>query len=201
LNGTASATISLVDTTVNSPGSIVASTPNALNVTGPSVSPETRSPRDTSGGSALLADPSSGTVSLSSSYGAVNVTGTTITAHYLTLNSGDGILLDASGNTVTASGSGATANFTAPNLITVNNVDLTSYAVVNMAANTISLYKVAFGGTVNLKSLLGIWNNGSVVSGAVNDLGGVTYNGSLVAAPNGASGLLPGTGITVGTLH
>jgi hypothetical protein len=39
------------------------------------------------------------------------------------------------------------------------------------------------------------------VQGAVNDLGGVTYNRTLVNAANGSSGLLAGTGITVGTLH
>jgi hypothetical protein len=116
------------------------------------------------------------------------------------VNSGDGILLDASGRTLTASGEGATANFTAPNLITVNNADFSSFSVVNMAANTINLFNVAFGnGTVNLDSLLGMWNNGSVKPGYVNDLGGVTANGFLVNAPNGFSGTIPGTGINVGT--
>ncbi|MGA2243885.1 MAG: FecR family protein [Verrucomicrobiota bacterium] len=200
LSGTAAATISLNDTTINGSSSIVVSAPNEVDVTGSAGTSELRS-HDDSGNSALLADPASGTVSLSSSFGSVIVTGTSISAHYLTLNSGDGILLDATGNTVTASGSGATANFTAPNLITVNNADLTSYAVVNMAANTIVLSDVAFAGTVTLRSLLGIWNNGSVVQGAVNDLGGVTYNRTLVNAANGSSGLLAGTGITVGTLH
>lgn len=185
LSGTADATISLNNTVINASSSITASTPGEIDVAG----------------STLRSAPDSGTVSLSSSFGSINVTGTAISAHYLTLNSGDGILLDAGGQTVAASGSGATASFTAPNLITVNNTDLSSYGVVNIAANTIALSDVAFAGTVNLKSSLGIWNNGAIVAGDVNDLGGVTYDGKTVNAPSGSSGLLPGTGITVGSLH
>jgi len=70
--------------------------------------------------------------------------------------------------------------------------------VVNMAANTINLLNVAFGnGTVNLKSLNGIWHNGSVVYGDVNNLGGNTYNGKPINAPSGFTGKIPGTGITI----
>jgi hypothetical protein len=183
LNGTANATISLDNTTINA-SSLLALAPISINVTG----------------SALNADAGSGYVTLISSAGSVNITDTSITAHFLTVNSGDGILLDARGRTLTASGEGATASFTAPNLITVNNADFSSFSVVNMAANTINLFNVAFGnGTVNLDSLLGMWNNGSVKPGYVNDLGGVTANGFLVNAPNGFSGTIPGTGINVGT--
>jgi hypothetical protein len=197
----------LNNTIVDASSSLVVATVGELDITGSTAEPgnrsghQARSSHVVSGGSALYTDPTSGTVSLSSRTGSVNVSGTSITAHYLTLNSGDGILLDAGGQTLTASGSGATANFTAPNTITVNNADFSSFALVNMAANTIDLFNVAFRNTVNLHSHLGIWNNGSVLPGAVNDLGGVTYNGALVNSPNGSTGLLPGTGITVGTLH
>ena len=60
----------------------------------------------------------SGTVTLTSRTGSLSVTATSIQAHYLTLNSGDSILLDASGRSLTATGHGATASFTAPNLVT-----------------------------------------------------------------------------------
>lgn len=210
LVGTANTTISLINSTINAPNTIVVNSVSDIDVAG---TPEGEGGGDEgevarnanhdvtpSTTSALNADPNTGTVTLSSSQGSVTVTGTSITAQYLTLNSGDGILLDGSGQTFTASGANSAATFTAPNLITVNNANLTDYAVVNMAANTINLLNVAFGGTVTLKSLLGIWNNGSVMPGAVNDLGGVTWDGQLVNAANGSTGLLQGTGITVGTL-
>lgn len=204
LSGTAEGGASLNNTAINASSAVTAICTGDIDITGTENNPdapEFRSARVANIGSTLNADPSIGSVTLTSTAGSVNVSDTSITAHYLTLNSGDGILLDASGHTLTASGAGATASFTAPNLVTVNNANLTSYAVVNMAANTINLFNVAFGGTVNLKSLLGVWNNGTVMPGAVNDLGGVTYNGTLVNAENGVSGKLPNTGITIGTLH
>jgi len=172
LSGTASATISNNDTIIYGATEIVISTPNKLEVTGTAA-----------GGSALLSDPSAGTVALSSSFGSVNLSGTSVSAHYLTVNSGDGILLDATGHTITAAGAGATATFAARNLITVNNADLTSYAVVNMAANTIDLVNVAFGAgsAVTLKSLLGLLNvmnsPTAVLPGYVNFYD-VTYGGA-----------------------
>ncbi|MDR3377146.1 MAG: FecR family protein, partial [Verrucomicrobiae bacterium] len=98
LSGTGGGAIALNNSTIEGASSIVISTPGALTV---------------SGGSALITDPAAGSVSLSSSYGSVDLTGTAISAHYLTVNSGDGILLDGSGQTFAASGSGATAKFTA----------------------------------------------------------------------------------------
>ena len=96
------------------------------------------------------------------------------------------------------SGSGATANLTAANLITVNNTDFTPYATVNLAANTINLSDVAFGGgsAVTLKSLLGLLNVGSSVPGDVNFIQNVTYGGN--PAQNYVNN---GGGITVTTLH
>jgi hypothetical protein len=154
-----------------------------------------------SGGSQLNTDPGTGSVSLSSSSGSVNVSGTSITTHYLTLHSGDGILLDGSGQSFTASGSGSTAKFTAPNLITVNNADLSGFEIVNMAANTINLFNVAFSGTVSLNSLLGILHYGSGMYGAVNFIN-VYYNGQLITpetAPEGMSGQIQGTQIFIGS--
>jgi hypothetical protein len=215
LTGTGNTIISLNNTRINTPGSLSISAPGGLNIVG----------------SPLDSDPGSGSVTLTSSAGSVNVSGAPVTAqtltvsagdsisfdegetvagvgglasqaksgavpsHYLKLNSGDGILLTPRGRPLDIVS--PTASFTAPNSITVNNSDLTSFTTVNMAANTINLYKVAFSGTVNLTSLYGVWNNGSVVYGDVNDLGGVYYNGTLVNAPNGASGTLSGTGINI----
>jgi hypothetical protein len=182
----------------------------------------------TVGGSSLSADTSAGSISLLSSSGDVNVSGTAISTHdltmsagdsitydggveppvtaavqkrYLTLQSGDDILLPPSRHVTSkvSESSPGTANLTAVNTVTVNNADFTPYAIVNMVANTINLYNVAFGGTVNLNSLNGVWNNGTIVYGDVNNLGGVTYNRNPVYAPNGFSGTIPGTGITIGT--
>ena len=120
------------------------------------------------------------TLTVSSANGSVNVTGTSIATHLLTLNSGDGILLDPNGQTVSSPGGNGTANFTAPNLITVNNTDFSSFGVVNMAAKTINLSNVAFGNgsSVTLSSLLGLLNIGSSVPGDVNFIQNVTYGGN-----------------------
>jgi hypothetical protein len=223
LSGTAGGSISLNDTTINaasassgsgerkasdagsSSSAIVAVSGGDINITGTSIGEEAVSKskavqHDTDGGSALIADPNSGSITLSSTAGSVNVTGTSITTHYLSLNSGDGILLDSAGHTLTASGSGATANFTAPNLLAVNNTDFGSFATVNMAANTIDLLNVKFGGnsTVNLRSQNGVLapnpNTGAApVPGDVNFISGVTYGG------NPAQNYI-GSGIFIGRL-
>jgi hypothetical protein len=142
-------------------------------------------------------DPNSGQVMMQSDSG-LTVSGTSIQTHFLTINSGDGILLDGNGQTFTAAGAGSMANFTAPNLITVNNADLSSFAKVNLAANTINLSDVAFGSgsSVLLKSLLGVLHLGSSVPGDVNFLQNVTYGGN--PAQNYVNN---GGGITVTTLH
>jgi hypothetical protein len=163
LSGTASASISINNTVINAPSSIVADTARDLNVTGTTIAAGVRSPKTPETGSALNTDPASGVISLSSVDGSVNVSGTSLTAHYLSLNSGDGILLDAAGHTLYASGPGATAKFSAPNLITVRNADFSSFAVVNMAANTIVLANDTF-------STSGIYNFGT-------HTGTVVFNG------------------------
>jgi hypothetical protein len=134
---------------------------------------------------AINTDATSGRVTISSTAGSVNVLNTDIQTHYLTLNSGDSILLDAGGRTLAASGPGATANFTAPKLIAVTNANLAAYGVVNMAANTINLINVAFGADsfVSLASKGGFLaanpNTGQIsVPGAVNFIRNVTYGGN-----------------------
>jgi len=202
LVGTATTAITVNNSTINAPNSIIISSINDLNVTGSSPAPQVGSQHSVDGGgSSLNTDPNTGSVTLSSASGSVNVSGTSITAHYLTLNSGDGILLDGSGQTLTAAGAGSTANLTAANLITVNNTDFSAFAVVNMAANTINLLDVAFGSgsAVTLRSLYGVLapnpNTGAAsVQGDVNFISGVTYGGD--PAQNHI-----GSGITIGTLH
>lgn len=181
LSGLGSTTISLENTTINAPSSIVALSQNDIDITGTSITPDLKSAHFLAGsGSALNTDAASGSVVLDSTSRSVNITDTSITAHYLTVNSGDGILLDGYGHTLAATGSGATAKFTAPNLITVNNADLTAYGTVNMSANTINLSDVAFGAgsSVTLKSLFGLLNIGSSIPGDVNFIRNVTYGGN-----------------------
>jgi len=190
--GTGSAGLAINNSTINASSSLVANCVGDLDFTGNTASAGVRSPRLITSGSALITDPAVGSVSLASSAGSVNLSGTSITAHYLTLNSGDGILLNASGQTLSASGSGATANFTAPNHITVSHADFSPFAAVNLAANTINLDNVSFGAgsRVTLKSLLGLLNVGSSVPGYVNFIQNVTYGG------NPAQNYI-GSGITV----
>jgi hypothetical protein len=140
---------------------------------------------------------SSGTVSLQSGLGSVTVQKTSIHAGYLSINSGDGILLDGSGQTLTATGGGGSANLTAVNTINVNNADFRSFAVLNIVGDTINILNDAFDNIVNLRSRKGILNNGSVIPGDVNFLGGNTYHGHGFSAANGFSGTIPGTGITI----
>ncbi|HEX9048297.1 MAG TPA: hypothetical protein VF988_14825, partial [Verrucomicrobiae bacterium] len=154
-------------------------------------------------GYSALSSPGSGSVNITSDAGSVNVTGTSITARYLTINSGDGILLDGAGQAFYANTISSAANLTAKHLITVNNADLSSFGSVNMAANTVNLYNVAFGdgSTVTLKSLNGVLapnpNTGAAsVPGDVNFLYNVTYAGS--PAQNYVNN---GSGITITTLH
>jgi FecR protein len=146
-----------------------------------------------------------GSVDLSSVNGALTVQHTSIKTHFLTLNSGDSILLDANGETVTGYGQNSSATFTAPNLVEVRNADLSSFGVVNMAANTINLTDVAFGAgsSVTLASQNGVLapnpNTGAEsVPGDVNFISGVTYGGQpaqdFINPANGH-------GITITTLH
>jgi hypothetical protein len=123
------------------------------------------------GDNSLTTDAKKGSVNISSKSGSLTVTDTSIQAHFLTLNSGDSILLDAKGRTLKASGPGSTANFAAPNLVTVNNADFSSYEVVNMAANTITLNDVTFGSKSidNFETMKGFVNvNDTQIPGGLN---------------------------------
>jgi hypothetical protein len=146
----------------------------SVNLTGPS--------GITVNGANITTDPVNGSVYLDSTSGSVSVSGTSIQAGFLTLYSGDGILLDGTGATFTGSGPYSSVNLTATTFISVNNADFTSYSTVNMASHTINLQNVAFNGTgaVNLASYLGVANFGSSVVGDVNFIGGVTYGGKSV---------------------
>jgi len=149
--------------------------------------------------SSLNANPGNGQIAVSAgAHASVNISGTAIQAHFLTVNSGDGILLDGNGGALMASGPGTTAIFTAPNLVSVKNANFSSFGAVNMAANTVNLTDVNFGAgsSVMLKSLLGQLNLGASVPGDVNFIQNVTYGGN--PAQNYVNN---GGGITVTTLH
>lgn len=191
VTGSGAATINTINSVFQAAQTLRISAPGEVSINGAGTEGESATE-----GSVLRAN----SVTVNSDKGNVGVQYTSIAAQFLTLNSGDGILLDSGGQSITTIGEVSRASFTAPNLIMVNNTDLSAFSVVNMAANTINLYNVAFSGTVSLKSQLGTWHNGSILPGAVNNLGGVTYNRTLVQAPDGHTGLISGTGITVGTL-
>jgi hypothetical protein len=142
-------------------------------------------------------DPTTGAVDISSG-GTITVdNGTSITAPSITLNAGDGILLDGTGGTF----SGNIFNLIAANTATVQNADLTAFATINMAAHTINLTDVAFGGasTVNLHSFLGLLallpNTGlPSVPGEVNFIRGVTYGGTTITTLNELTYVTAGSG-------
>ena len=178
--------------TADSGSASIVSTGGALSVTGGSLNAANSAGASTTlsgqtgatvAGTAITTDPVNGSVNISSAAGSITVNnGTSIQAGYLTLNSGDGILLDGTGATFTGSGPASSVNMTATTAISVNNADFSSFATVNMASHTINLQNVAFNGTgaVNLASFLGAANFGSSVAGDVNFIGGVTYGGNTV---------------------
>ena len=148
---------------------------------------------------AINTDPGSGQVTISSSSGSLTVEDTSIQAHYLTVNSGDSILLDGSGKTFSASGAGATANFTAPNLVTLNNANLSAYGVVNLAANTITIDGVTFGASSidNFGTKTGQVNvNGTQTPGGLNIYN--SHYGSTAITSAGQINLSSGPGNTPG---
>jgi hypothetical protein len=197
LSGTASATISLNNSTINAPNSIVIATADDLNVTGTTIAPGIRQKQMAADGSALNSDPNSGSVTLSSTYGSVNVSGTSISTHYLTLNSGDGILLDGTGHTLTATGSGAAAKFTAVNSITVRNADFSSFALLNMVAKTILLTGDALPLISNFGTQTGQVNvNGPEIYGGLNLINCAWQNTPITSA--GQVTLSTGPGNTPG---
>ena len=122
---TSGSTINILNGFINDPGLMTFTAANAINIIWDSVVFIT-------GNSILNTTAKNGQVTLSSRNSTLTVNNT-IRTHVLTLNSGDQILLDASGRTLTGTGTRPSANFTAPNLIDVKNVDFTSWTVVNMA--------------------------------------------------------------------
>lgn len=203
---TSGSTINLENNfTIKNAGQITVTAANAFNFTSVNdVNVGTGDPGGAPGGLKSPTTISAGQVTLTSTSHDVTVENTSIQTQYLTVNSGDSILLDASGQSLTTTGTGATAQFTAGfnhnNSITVQNTDLSAFAIVNMSAYTINLKNVAFAGTVNLKCANGVWNNGTIVYGDVNNLGGNTDQGILITAPTGTTGTLPGTSVTVSAL-
>jgi hypothetical protein len=137
-------------------------------------------------GATLNTDPNTGVVAITSTSGSVTVRGTSIQTRFLSVNSGDNILLDASGQTLTATSRGANANFVAPNTITPKNADFSSFAVVNMAANTLVFVGDSFGtGPINLAtgqgiSAPGINENNPIQNGEANFISGNTWNGQTI---------------------
>jgi hypothetical protein len=182
---------------INNPGLITLTAPEAVNIT-------SDSDVDVGvNGTHIITDAGDGQVNLTSKFGSVNVTQTSIQTHFLTLNSGDSILLDAGGNTLTATGADATANLTAVNTVNVNNTDFSAFPNVNILGRTLNLVDVAFGAgsSVLLESengqLAANPNTGAAsVPGDVNFIRDVTYAGN--PAQNYVNN---GGGITISTLN
>jgi len=133
----------------------------------------------------------------------VNVTqSAAITTNNLTLNSGDGILLDGGTNGghtpggLNGGGSGtvsliAPANFNNPtSTLTVSSADFSSFSTVNMSGYTMYLTNVTFqnGSTVNLTSRNGGASfpatPAAATPGNVNFLGTNKYGATLINAGN-----------------
>jgi hypothetical protein len=154
-----------------------------------------------------------GDITLNSTTGQTTIqNGSSVTGN-LTVNSPDGILIDGSGGGTI---SGNTMNLTAGNgnvdggpTIAVHGADplhvadLSSFATVNMAAHTIDLFNVTFGGTsiVNLGSYYGVANVDNlltpIVPGDVN-LRNVTYGAiPIVLSSQVGSGIGTTPGIYV----
>jgi hypothetical protein len=147
------------------------------------------------GGNVIVTDPATGQVTITAQSGSLAIDTTSIQTHYLTVNSGDSILLDASGQTLTATGPGATANFTAPNLITIKNADFSSFGLVNMMANTITVIGTTFSqtGTYNFGTGTGLANiNGPAIAGQLNLIN--TSIGSTAITSVGQINLASGPG-------
>jgi ferric-dicitrate binding protein FerR (iron transport regulator) len=191
-------TVSADSTSLTSSGGTLSLDSSTLNVNSSAILSASQSM--TVNNSTINADPNSGGVAINSSSGSVTVTGTSIQAHYLSLNSGDGILLDAGGQTLTATGDGATANLTAVNTITVNNADFSSWGVVNMAANTINIVNVIFGttGIYNFGTPTGLFaiNPTVALSGGLNIYN--SYIGSVPISNTSQVNASSGPGTTAG---
>ena len=137
-------------------------------------------------GTSISADIDVGTISLNNASGVTTINnGSSMQAFYISVNSPDGILLDGTGGTFSGNQLDlASGNVDGTDEIDVKNADLTAFATINMAAHTINLTDVAFGGasTVNLHSFFGLLaplpNTGALsLPGFVNFISGVTYGG------------------------
>ncbi len=150
-------------------------------------------------GTAISADSVTGTINMNNSAGVMLVqNNASFTAGYISLNSGDGILLDG------ASFGGNEVDLKAINqpghTLNVKNTDFTGLMVVRMDGYTINLLNVNFDGAsqVYLRSFFGQLasnpNTGAAsMPGYVNFINGVTYGGN--PAQNHVN---PGGGATTG---
>ena len=128
---------------------------------------------------------------------SIDIASTSVRTHVLTLNSGDGILLDASGKTLTGVGAGSSANFTAPNLIGVSHADFSSFAKMNLSANTITLSDVTLAPISNFGTHSGqAYVNQTVVPGSLNLINCNWQNSAITSA--GQINLTSGPGSTTG---
>jgi hypothetical protein len=144
---------------INTPGHITMTAPVAVNISGANVGVDNTT---------IITDPNSGQVNLNGS-SSVSISSTSIQTHYLTVNSGDGILLDGTGETFAASGANSSASFTAPNSITINNADFSSFAILNLIANTVTVNGANLPRQTFVQTLLGLVNiNNSVENGYFN---------------------------------
>jgi ferric-dicitrate binding protein FerR (iron transport regulator) len=147
--------------------------------------------------SSLDTSPGSGLISINSKAGSVNISGTAIQTHFLTVNSGDGILLNGTGGSFTATGDGATANLTAANAVNVNSLDLGSLTTLNVSANTVTLDNVNLPKITNVGTLTGNVNvNGPVTYGWFNLINSRWQNTPITSASQVT--LASGPGSTAG---
>jgi hypothetical protein len=163
-------------------------------------------------GTAITADDTTyGDIALTSTTGQTTIqNGASLTAYSLTINSPDGILIDGtSGGSI----SGNALNLTAGNnddgnggpTIQVQGEDLQSFATVNIAAHTVNLFNVIFGGgsVVNVGSFYGVANINNtiktIIPGDVNFY--QSYQGStLIAGTTTGISTTPGiVGTGIGT--
>jgi hypothetical protein len=155
------------------------------------------------GSTSISTDPEAGTISLNNASGVTTINkGSSMQAFYISVNSPDGILLDATGGTYSGNQLDLTSgNAAGTEEIKVLNADLTAFATINMTAHTITLTDVAFGGasTVNLNSFSGMLapmpNTGALsLPGFVNFISGVTYGGTTITTLNEATYVKAGNG-------
>jgi hypothetical protein len=194
----ASGDINVGNTSVNASGDVNLNTSGDINVSGStSLSAGNDVNLNTSGDVNVGSGTVSALANVSIAGVNVNIGATLVQGPTITVNADDGILIDSAtltGDTLNLTGGkgnllgGPTAN--------IQNTDLTTFSVINIAAHTVNLENVAFanGSTVNLQSFFGalapLPNTGlPSLPGYVNFISGVTYGGS--AAQNHVN---PGSG-------